>query len=144
MHRVDRSVLLPYSAQQMYDLVADVKSYPQFLPWCAGVHLKYRPDGTLEARLDLDYRGVRSHFTTHNRQAAPESIHMHLLDGPFRRLDGHWHFKPLANQGCKVQLRLQYQFAAGLLGRAIQPVFEFIAGSQIEAFSRRAEALYGR
>jgi ribosome-associated toxin RatA of RatAB toxin-antitoxin module len=143
MQRVDRSVLVPFAAQRMFALVADIKSYPRFLPWCAGAHLRHRPDGSIEARLDIDYRGVRSQFTTLNRQVEPESIHIQLIDGPFRRLDGHWHFTPLSERGCKVRLHLHYQFAAGLLGRAIQPVFELIAGSQIDAFTHRAEALYG-
>jgi ribosome-associated toxin RatA of RatAB toxin-antitoxin module len=143
MYRVDRSVRVPYSARQMYDLVADVPSYPRFLPWCSGAQLKHRPDGALEARLDIDYLGVRSHFTTCNRQSAPQSIDMELLDGPFKRLDGHWRFRALPARGCTVQLQLRYQFAAGLLGRMFQPVFERIASSQIDAFTQRAEALYG-
>lgn len=142
MHRVERSVLVPYSAAQMYGLVADIKSYPQFLPWCAGARVRHPPGGAIEATLDIDYRGVRSRFTTRNEHHAPETIRMHLVDGPFRRLDGEWTFKPLHERGCKVHLRLNYQFAAGLLGRAVAPVFDLIAGTLIDAFTRRADGLY--
>jgi ribosome-associated toxin RatA of RatAB toxin-antitoxin module len=85
---------------------------------------------------------VRSRFTTRNVYLRPREIQMTLVDGPFRRLSGHWHFLELPQESCKVSLHLQYQFAIGPLGRLIAPVFESIAGSLIDAFARRAEALY--
>ncbi len=143
MHRVERSVLVPYSAEQMFGLVAGIKDYPKFLPWCAGAHERPQLDGQIEARLDIDYRGVRSHFTTRNQHEAPRLIRMELVEGPFRRLHGEWIFTPLREGACKVHLCLHFQFAAGLLGKAVAPVFEAIAGSMIDAFTKRAETLYG-
>ncbi|MBK9245864.1 MAG: type II toxin-antitoxin system RatA family toxin [Burkholderiales bacterium] len=142
MHRVERSVLVPYTAGQMFELVAAVNEYPRFLPWCAGTHVRPRRDGLLEATIEIHYRGVRSRFTTCNDHRAPESIHMALVEGPFRRLAGQWDFRPLRDDACKVHLSLHYDFAPGLLGRAIAPVFESIAGSLVDSFTRRAEALY--
>jgi ribosome-associated toxin RatA of RatAB toxin-antitoxin module len=143
MHRVERSVLVPYSAEEMFGLVAGVKDYPKFLPWCAGARLRPQPNGDIEATVQIDYRGVRSEFTTLNHNDAPRLIRMQLVDGPFRRLSGEWTFTQLRDDACKVHLNLQFQFATGIVGRAVAPVFEGIAGSMIDAFTRRAEAVYG-
>lgn len=142
MHRVERSVLVPYSAGQMFGLVATVPDYPNFLPWCAGARQRRRDDGDIDATLDIAYRGVRARFTTRNLLVAPESIRMELVDGPFRRLDGEWTFVALRDDGCRVRLNLHYQFAHGLLGRAVAPVFEGIAVSLVDAFTRRAEVMF--
>lgn len=142
MHRVERSVLVPYTAEQMFALVAAVKDYPNFLPWCADTQVRPRRDGLVDATIEIHYRGVRSRFTTRNEHGPPHSIGMNLVDGPFRRLAGSWQFKPLGDDACKVHLLLQYDFAPGLLGRAIAPVFENIAGSLVDSFIRRAEVLY--
>jgi len=142
MHRVERSVLVPYTTGQMFALVAAIRDYPTFLPWCASTQVRPRQDGRIDATIDIHYRGVRSRFTTCNHNMEPERIHMSLVDGPFRRLDGHWHFRWLRDDACKVQFGLHYDFAPGLLGRAIAPVFDGIATSLIDSFTRRAEALY--
>jgi ribosome-associated toxin RatA of RatAB toxin-antitoxin module len=142
MRRIERSVLVPYSAERMFRLVETVDDYPQFLPWCPASRARPLPDGSVEASIEIAYRGVRSRFTTRNVSDPPREIRITLVDGPFRRLTGHWHFMELPEQGCKVSLNLEYQFAGGLLGRLIAPVFESIAGSLIDAFARRAEALY--
>ncbi len=144
MHRVERSVLVPYTAEQMYSLVAAVKDYPEFLPWCAGAQVRPRSDGLVEATIEIHYRGVRSRFTTCNDNRPAERIGMTLVDGPFRRLTGSWQFKALGDDGCKIHLLLHYDFAPGLLGRAIAPVFEQIAATLVDSFIRRAETLYER
>jgi ribosome-associated toxin RatA of RatAB toxin-antitoxin module len=144
MHRVERSVLVPYSAAEMYGLVADVRSYPSFLPWCAGTHVRPQHDGTVQATVDIHYRGVRSSFTTLNAHESPTAIRMQLVDGPFRRLGGEWTFSPLRDDACKVHLRLHFQFASGVVGKLIAPVFEGIANSMVDAFSRHAETVYGQ
>lgn len=142
MHRVERSVLVPYAVEQMFELVASVRDYPKFLPWCADAHVRPRRDGLIDATIEIHYRGVRSRFTTCNDNRAHERIHITLVEGPFRRLTGDWHFRALHANACKVHLHLQYDFAPGLLGRAIAPVFDGIAGSLVDSFTRRAEQLY--
>jgi ribosome-associated toxin RatA of RatAB toxin-antitoxin module len=142
MPRVERSALVHYSAEQMFDLVADVPGYPRFLPWCSGASAVADHGGT-RASVDIDFRGIRARFTTHNSMRYPEQIRMALLDGPFRSLDGHWNFHALRPGACKVQLVLDYTFASGLLGRAVAPVFDHIANSMVESFAQRAEAVYG-
>ena len=141
--QIRKSVLVPYSAQRMFDLVADVPAYPSFMPWCSGACSKLEKDGRVRASIDIDYRGVRAGFTTLNRYRTPEKIEMAFADGPFEALAGVWHFSALKTDACKVEFALDYEFAGGLLGRLIAPVFEFIANSFIDAFARRAEVLYG-
>jgi len=145
MHRVNRSVLVAYSDAQMYALVRDVERYPQFLPWCPSTSVRPLGEGgDLEARVDIAYLGVRSHFTTHNVHQAPVRIELRLVDGPFRHLQGNWSFRALGPAACKVSLELEYSFGAGLLGRVVAPVFERVANSLIDAFAERAQSLYGR
>ena len=142
MQSVKRSVLVPHSAEQMFDLVDRIELYPRFLPWCASAQvLETRADGKT-ARLDIDYAGIRAHFTTDNVNRAGESITITLRDGPFRHLHGEWRFMPLAPDGCKVALALAYEFATPLLARAVGPVFGRIANTLIDAFVRRADAVY--
>lgn len=143
MPHVQRSVYVHYSAEQMFDLVEDVESYPQFLPWCAGSRIVADHQGGVDASIDIAYRGIRSRFTTRNQHRYPEQIRLELIDGPFRSLIGHWDFLALRPGACKVQLALDYEFASGLLGRAVAPVFDAIANSMIDSFAQRAEQLYG-
>jgi ribosome-associated toxin RatA of RatAB toxin-antitoxin module len=142
MASVQKSVLVPYGAEQMFELVERVEDYPQFLPWCSGATILERtPEETL-ACLDLDYRGVRAQFTTANRGERPERIVIALRSGPFRHLDGTWHFTALGG-GSKVELALRYEFATAVLERLIGPVFGRIAHTFVDAFVRRAEEVYG-
>ena len=143
MALVNKSVLVPYAAQQMFDLVADIESYPAFLPWCGGAKILERTEHETVARIDIRYRGIRAHFTTSNRNQPPEAIVIVLRDGPFRKLDGTWRFKALAAAACKVEFCLEYEFATAILERIIGPVFGHIADSFIDAFVRRAESFYG-
>ena len=137
-------MLVPYSAAEMFELVDRIELYPQFLPWCSGTWaLAARADGKT-ARVDINYHGVRAHFTTDNVNRASESIVMTLRDGPFQHLHGEWRFVPLAADACKVELALAYEFATHLLERAVGPVFGHIANTFIDAFVRRAEVIYPR
>jgi ribosome-associated toxin RatA of RatAB toxin-antitoxin module len=142
MQRVQKSVLIPFSATQMFDLVDDVARYPEFLPWCGGsAVLESRPDGKT-ARIDINYHGVRAHFTTDNANVTGEAIAITLKDGPFRTLNGTWTFRALSPQASKVEFTLAYEFKTHLLEAVVGPVFNHIANTFIEAFVRRAEAVY--
>ena len=141
MPSVIKSVLLAHSRERMYALVADIERYPAFLPWCGGASISEQSDGTVLATVQIDFRGLRQSFTTRNRNREPESIDMELAKGPFRRLQGQWRFTALKDTACKVEFRLDYEFAAGLLGKALAPIFGHIAGSMVDAFVRRADAL---
>ena len=141
MQSVSRSVLVAHSASEMFDLVDRVELYPQFLPWCAGAKvLETRPDGKT-ARIDIDYRGLRVHFTTDNVHRANESIAIALRDGPFRQLHGEWRFAGLAPDSCKVSLALAYEIMTPL-DLLVGAVFGRITNTLIDSFVRRADALY--
>jgi ribosome-associated toxin RatA of RatAB toxin-antitoxin module len=143
MQTVHRSVLVPYSGQQMFDLVDDVDHYCEFLPWCGGSRvIATTPSGRL-ARIDIDFKGVSAHFTTSNVNSPPESISIALEEGPFKTLRGKWSFKALAPDACKVEFDLTYEFKTTVLEVLVGPVFNHIAHTFIDAFVKRAEAKYG-
>ncbi|MDB5805883.1 MAG: putative oligoketide cyclase/lipid transport protein [Betaproteobacteria bacterium] len=143
MPQIRKSALLPYSAERMFDLVARVTDYPQFMPWCGGAREAAAPDGRVRATVDINYHGVKSSFTTLNRNEPHSAIAMQFVDGPFSALDGLWRFTSLTGDACKVEFNLDYEFAGGIFGKLVAPVFDVIAKSFIDAFSKRAEALYG-
>jgi len=144
MALVERSVLVGYSAEQMFRLVDRVEDYPQFLPWCGGSSVQGREAGTVTATVVIDYRGIRQSFTTCNSRREPESIEVQLVDGPFRRLEGSWNFRPLGESACKVEFRLQYEFSNRILDKLLSPVFGHIANTFVDAFVKRAEQVYGK
>ena len=137
---VDRSALVTHPAATLYGLVADIESYPAFLPWCSGADIVSREPGRTVATLHVNYHGVRQNFTTENLESPPDRIDIRLVSGPFRHLQGHWSFVPLGADASKVSLKLEYQLSNGLLDRMIGPVFGHMANTFVDAFVRRAEA----
>jgi ribosome-associated toxin RatA of RatAB toxin-antitoxin module len=140
---VSRSVLVGYSPEQMFGLVDQVEDYPAFLPWCGGVTLLRRDAGVTRASILINYHGIRQSFTTENAKRAPEEMHIRLIEGPFRRLDGSWRFTGLAGKGCKVELTLSYEYSSRLLETLVGPVFNHIASTLVEAFVKRARQVHG-
>ncbi len=140
---VQKSVLVGYSAEQMFALVDTVENYPQFLPWCGGVEVHRRDVQSLEATLNINFHGVRQSFTTENTNSAPSLMKMKLVSGPFKQLDGTWIFKPLRANACKIEFELHYEFSSKILEHLIGPVFSKIANSFVDAFCSRAESIYG-
>jgi ribosome-associated toxin RatA of RatAB toxin-antitoxin module len=142
MAQVEKSVLVPYSAEQMFRLVDEVERYPEFLPWCGGIDLKWRTDTSTSATLHINYHGVRHQFTTENSKDFPVLMDIKLVEGPFRHLEGIWHFVPLAEDACKIRFKLHYEFSTHLLEKIIAPVFSHIANTFVDAFVERAERIY--
>ncbi|MGI4843466.1 MAG: type II toxin-antitoxin system RatA family toxin [Janthinobacterium lividum] len=140
---VHKSVFLGYSTEQMFDLVAKVEDYPKFLPWCGGVKVLERSEDKLVASLQINFHGVKQSFTTSNHNNRPTQMKMHLVDGPFKMLEGTWTFKPLREDACKVELDMHYEFSSIILEQIIGPVFGMIANTMVDSFSKRAEAVYG-
>jgi ribosome-associated toxin RatA of RatAB toxin-antitoxin module len=143
MATVSKSVLVPYSARQMFDLVERVEDYPRFLPWCSGSSVSERSDEGMTATVEIDFKGLRQKFSTVNAHQPGERIDMRLKEGPFSRLQGSWHFVALRDNACKVVFELDYAFAGGIVSRLLSPVFDQIASSMVDAFVRRAEQLHG-
>ena len=153
MKHVKKSVLLWYTAHEIYELVVDVEAYPKFLPWCERAQIVSRDEDGLTARLFLAYSGIRQAFTTRTAQDEDASVHIGLDDGPFSLLDGFWRFVPLplpaspgdvaTQSACKIEFELRYAFSSGVLEAAISPVFDRIANTFVDSFVRRAEQVYG-
>ncbi|HEU0229926.1 MAG TPA: type II toxin-antitoxin system RatA family toxin [Burkholderiaceae bacterium] len=144
MHTVHRSVLVPYSRAQMFDLVADVEKYPEFMPWCGGTRVLERDEHGMRASVTISFAGIRQAFTTQNRHEYPELITLDLVDGPFSLLTGRWEFNELAPQACKVLFTMEYAFSSRALEAVVGPVFNRIASSFIDSFTRRAQDCYGQ
>ena len=143
MTEICRSALVPFSCQQMFDLVADIESYPEFLPWCRSTTVHKREPERVEASLEVARGPFRKALTTENAMVAPKRITMRLLKGPFSRFDGAWQFEDVAGQGTRVSLVMRFDIEAGLLRRTLAPLFSDIANTMVEAFCQRARAVYG-
>ena len=139
---VEKTVLLPFSAEQMFVLVDNVADYPQFLPWCGGTAVTVLDDNRIKATVHINYHHVKQSFTTENIRVVAQRIDITLLDGPFKHLDGSWHFIALAPSACKIDFRLNYEFSNKLLEKVVGPVFHYIASTFVEAFIKRAEQVY--
>lgn len=143
MAHIERSALVPYSVQQMFDLVNDIEAYPQFMDGCVGAELLRCEGDELEARLELSKAGISQSFVTRNRLEPPLAMSMRLVDGPFSRLEGVWRFQPLAEDACKVQLTLEFEFNNKVLALAANKWFESMANRQVDNLCARAKAIYG-
>ena len=142
MKQVERSALLPHSAAQMFNVVNDVAAYADFLPWCDSSEVLATTDSDMTARLVIVKGGVKQSFTTRNVFESPARIELHLIDGPFTRLDGSWRFTPLGQDGCKVEMSLRFDFNSKLANLALGKVFEVAADTMVDAFCERADRIY--
>jgi ribosome-associated toxin RatA of RatAB toxin-antitoxin module len=142
MREVRRSALLPYSAGQMYGLVADVLRYPEFLPWCTGAQVLAAEGEFVTVTLGLQRGIARGSFTTRNRLVPERSMEMRLVEGPFAMLDGRWDFAPIAEAGTRADLLVRFETRGLLGGVALGPAFEQICNQLVDAFARRARQVY--
>lgn len=141
--RIQRSALLPYPAQALYDLVNDVASYPQFLPWCSATEVLESSATQMRATLKVGRAGVSQQFTTCNSLVPGESITMQLEQGPFRALHGVWTFQALSENACKISLDLSFDYSGALVKATLGPLFNQAASTMVDAFCQRARQLYG-
>lgn len=142
MSRVQRSALLPYSAEQMYSLVNDVAAYPQFLPWCSESEVLQHSESEMLARIHMRKGRVNHSFTTRNQLLENHKVIVGLVDGPFRKLEGHWLFENLADRGSRISLELEFEFSNRLVGMLVGPVFHHIANTLVDSFVKRAKQVY--
>lgn len=143
MIEIRRSAMVKYSPAQMFDLVNEVEAYPKRFPWCVDAEIIERQDDVLVARLDLKFAGFRQSFTTRNTVDRPSELHMSLVDGPFRSLDGVWDFMALGDVGCKIAFALDFDYAGKLGGSALKLGFQGLAGRMVDDFCREAGRVYG-
>ena len=144
MKQVIRSAIVEHSTKEIYALVEDIESYSRFLPWCAGSEVIERVPGRTVATLKVGFKGVRQSITTENANRECESIEMRLVQGPFRTFSARWRFEPLAERAARIEFALEYEIASRVLAKVLEPVFDRIAETMVQAFTRRADEVYGK
>ncbi len=143
MIRIQRSALLPYSADRLFDLVNDVAAYPDYLDGCTAAVILERSEQSLTARLHLKKGGISQSFATRNQLHRPEKITLQLVEGPFEQLQGEWRFAALAADACKVSLDLSFHMQNAIAHKATEKMIENVASNLVSAVCQRARSLYG-
>jgi ribosome-associated toxin RatA of RatAB toxin-antitoxin module len=139
---VKKTALVMYSARQMFDLVNDVESYPEFLPWCSSTRLISRTEDMVCAELEVSRIGISQKFSTCNQMVPGEFMDIELVEGPFKHLRGRWDFIALRDDASKVELELDFDFSGKLINAAFGTVFHQVADTLVDAFCKRAEEVY--
>lgn len=145
MKTVHKSVLIWYSAEEMFNLVTDIAKYPEFLPWCDKAAIVSRDGDDVTAEVGIALGGLHQSFVTRNTHIPGREVTLQLIKGPFSHLQGLWRFVPLdasAARACRVELTLKYSFNSMALPALVGPVFDRIAASMVDAFVQRAEKVY--
>ncbi len=134
---------LPYTPEQMFDLVADVRRYPEFLPWVSA--MRVRKDDAAETLADMvvGFKGLRETFTSRVEKARPERISVDYVDGPLKYLRNDWHFRTAADGGCDIDFSVDFAFKNRVFEMLAGQVFGQALRRMIGAFEARAHALYG-
>ena len=143
MREMTRSALVARSPELVYQVVEDVERYPEFVPGCTEAKILERSAYEMVARLAVRRGPLRTEFTTRNRLDPGRSMHLDLVDGPFRILEGNWSFTPVASNGCRIELSLRFQFSNLLKSALFEPLFEETAASLMRAFVSRAQSMPG-
>ena len=150
MRRIHRSAIVAYPAVDMFELIADIESYSEFLPWCTGGRFEQDAANvapgdvrTVVARLDLTQGGLTGHFTTRNRLEPPRRITMQLIEGSFSELEGVWEIESLGDEGCKLELTMQFAFSNPMKEMLLGAVFEKSCNQLVDAFVDRAKSANG-
>ncbi len=143
MTKISKQANVAYSARQMYALVNDIKSYPEFLPWCTEANMLEEKSNSLIASVSISLGKIKQSFTTENTMEADTSISMKLVKGPFKELNGHWQFYDDANGGCSVSLDMQFEFKNKIMKHTLGTAFKKITASLVDAFVERARVVYG-
>ncbi len=142
MPHISRNALVAFSAESMFNLVNDVNAYPEFIPGCAETKVLTQNDTNMKASMLISKAGVRQWFTTENVLRKGEFIKMQLVEGPFTHLQGGWSFTALADNACKIELSLDFEFSSKLAEMAFGRVFSSIATNMVAAFTERAKKVY--
>jgi ribosome-associated toxin RatA of RatAB toxin-antitoxin module len=145
MTTLNRSALVPYTPAEMFALVDDIESYPEFLPWCRSTQVLSRDKDEVYATIELARGAIRKSFTTHNRLQKDKIIEVRLVKGPFHHLEGFWRFDAIGDgEGCRVSLAMEFEFSNRLIGLALGPVFSEITATLVDAFCEHARERYGQ
>ena len=143
MPAINRSALVMYSAEQMYQLINDVLAYPIFLPDCSNSKIISQDENSVTASLLVSKAGLKKWFTTKNTLVSNQQVTLELVDGPFNKLQGHWLLTPLSSEACKVSLELEYEFSNKMFDLAFGRIFNNLTNNMVQAFTQRAKHVYG-
>ena len=144
MESINKSTVVSFSADQMYTLVNDVESYPDFLPWCSASEVHEQTSQYMKASVSLAVGAVKQTFTTENTLDAGKRIDVHLVSGPFKQLQGFWLFEPAGESMCRVSFQMNFEYKNLLVKMALNKIFQSIGNSLVSSFIKRAEQLYAR
>lgn len=142
MPKIAKSMLVRFSAKEMYDLVNDVESYHAFLPGCVGGKVLEFDGKTMVASVDVSKAGISKTFTTRNQIVEAKTISLELENGPFKYMHGLWQFTELTDEACKVEFDLDFEFSNRLVDMAFGKVFKELMSSMVMAFTERAKVIY--
>jgi ribosome-associated toxin RatA of RatAB toxin-antitoxin module len=145
MHQVNRQAIVRHNAENMYTLVNDIETYPEFLNWCHDSHVIEKIDSKMIAGLTVSLAGIKQEFTTQNlmsREVNGFKIMLSLVSGPFKRLSGYWLFTHLNDSASKIELHLEFDFKSGFLNNAFKKAFGHIAQQLVVNFVERANDVY--
>jgi len=143
MTEINKELLVPYSAEQMYSLVNDIEQYPEFLDWCSKANILEQSKDSITAKLNLAYSGFEQSFTTKNIIEPHNKVTMSLVDGPFKNLDGIWLFTDINNAGSKVEFKLDFEFDNFFMAMTFNKVFSGMVEKMVDCFYQRAKQVYG-
>lgn len=135
--------VMPYSCEQMFDLVADVARYREFLPWVVATRVRSNSDEEMIADMVVGFKSLRESFTSRVQKHRPDVIQVHYMDGPLRDLDNCWEFKPHQSGGCEVDFRVEFTFKNRVFEKLAGQYFDRAFRKMVAAFEGRAEELYG-
>ena len=135
---------LPYSCEQMFDLVADVGRYGEFLPWVVATRVRSDSEHEMTADMLVGFKAIREKFTSRVTKDRPNRIDVHYLDGPLRDLDNSWVFRPTEDGGCEIDFCVQFTFRNSVFEALAGQYFDRAFRKMVEAFEKRADELYGR
>jgi len=138
MVTIKKHAIVLHPRARLFELVDRVEDYPDFLPWCGHSEVLERTDTITRATILINYKGVKQSFTTENTKAYPEQMHIKLIDGPFKKLEGQWQFIEIEAGACRIELELHYEFSNIILDKLISPVFSMIANTFIDNFVAQA------
>ena len=142
MAAIERFVVVPYSAELMFDLVDRIESYPDFLPWCSDAKVE-RNGESVVATVTVAYSGIRHGFRTRNRHVRSELIEISLDEGPFSNLNGKWRFTDISDGRSKISFNLEYEFSNPVFEKLLGKVFGYIYEHMVDSFIERAHQVYG-
>lgn len=142
MPNINRSILVNYTAEQMYQLVNTFELYPEFLPWCNKATSRPISDNEVEGTIYFSHGIINKSFTTLNTLEPNQSIHMQLVEGPFRHFEGTWRFDQVDPKSCELTFDLAFEFSSPIIAMAAGPIFQSAIGSMVDAFVKRAQEIY--